>query len=99
MADAKTAKPRGKAKGEQSPGRSPGDDAPAGAGSIFKALRILEQIVENPGPVSVAQLATVLNISKPTAHRIATILEEFGFLEREPAGRRFVESQRLIDLV
>ncbi len=74
------------------------DDAPAGAGSIFKALRILERIVDSSGPVSVAQLATILNYSKPTTHRIATFLEEFGFLEREPGGRRFVESQRLIDL-
>lgn len=74
------------------------DDAPAGAGSIFKALRILERIVDSSGPVSVAQLATILNYSKPTTHRIATFLEEFGFLEREPGGRRFIESQRLIDL-
>lgn len=74
------------------------EDAPAGAGSIFKALRILERIVETPNPVSIAQLATALGISKPTTHRIATFLEDFGFLEREPDGRRFVESQRLIDL-
>ena len=74
------------------------EDAPAGAGSISKALRILERIVETSNPVSVAQLATALGLSKPTTHRIATFLEEFGFLEREPGGRRFVESQRLIDL-
>lgn len=77
---------------------APGDEAPAGAGSIFKALRILERIVEDPAPVSVAELATILGISKPTTHRIASFLEEFGFLEREPSGRRFVESQRLIEL-
>lgn len=74
------------------------DEAPAGAGSILKALRILENIVDNPGPVSVAQLATALNFSKPTTHRISNFLEEFGFLEREAGGRRFIESQRLIDL-
>ena len=76
----------------------PSDKAPAGAGSIYKALRILEGIVEGPVPVSIAGIATDQNISKPTAHRIATILETYGFLEREPAGKRFVESQRLIDL-
>jgi IclR family acetate operon transcriptional repressor len=74
------------------------DEAPAGAGSILKALRILERIVDGPQPVSVAELSTILNYSKPTTHRIARFLEEFGFLEREPGGRRFVESQRLIDL-
>ncbi|MEM8743495.1 MAG: IclR family transcriptional regulator [Pseudomonadota bacterium] len=74
------------------------DDAPAGAGSIFKALHILERIVETPTPVSVAELATTLELSKPTTHRIATFLEDFGYLEREPDGRRFIESQRLIDL-
>lgn len=75
-----------------------GEEAPAGAGSILKALRILEEVVSNDGPMSVAQLSTNLDYSKPTTHRIATFLEEFGFLEREPGGRRFVESQRLIDL-
>ena len=74
------------------------EDAPAGAGSIFKALHILERIVETPAPVSVAELATTLGLSKPTTHRIATFLEDFGYLEREPDGRRFIESQRLIDL-
>ncbi|MDA7945901.1 MAG: IclR family transcriptional regulator [Hyphomicrobiaceae bacterium] len=74
------------------------EDVPAGAGSIFKALHILERIVETPTPVSVAELATTLGLSKPTTHRIATFLEEFGFLEREPDGRRFIESQRLVDL-
>ena len=73
-------------------------EAPAGAGSILKALRILEHIVESSKPMSVAELSTVLSYSKPTTHRIATFLEEFGFLEREPDGRRFVESQRLIDM-
>ncbi|MDH3579232.1 MAG: IclR family transcriptional regulator [Hyphomicrobiales bacterium] len=74
------------------------DEAPAGAGSILKALRILEQIVDGARPISVAELSTILNYSKPTTHRIATFLEEFGYLEREPGGRRFVESQRLVDL-
>jgi len=73
-------------------------EAPAGAGSILKALRILEHIVESAKPMSVAELSTYLSYSKPTTHRIATFLEEFGFLEREPDGRRFVESQRLIDM-
>jgi len=76
----------------------PLDGVPAGAGSILKALRILEKIVDSSSPVSVAQLATILNFSKPTTHRIANFLQEFGFLEREVGGRRFIESQRLIDL-
>lgn len=74
------------------------DEAPAGAGSILKALRIIEEIVGDPSATSVAELATILGYSKPTTHRIATVLEEFGFLERELHGRRFVESQRLIGL-
>ncbi len=74
------------------------DGVPAGAGSILKALRILEKIVDESSPVSVTRLATILNMSKPTTYRIASFLEEFGFLEREFGGRRFVESQRLIDL-
>lgn len=74
------------------------EEAPAGVGSILKALRVLEEIVDGSSPASVAQIATTLNFSKPTTHRIASFLEESGFLEREPGGRRFIESQRLIDL-
>lgn len=74
------------------------DAAPAGAGSILKALHILEEIVDGPRAISVAELSSILKYSKPTTHRIATFLEEFGYLEREPGGRRFIESQRFIDL-
>ncbi|MFQ5764241.1 MAG: IclR family transcriptional regulator, partial [Rhodospirillales bacterium] len=35
---------------------------------------------------------------KPTGHRIAKVLEEQGFLGREPGTRRFVEGQRLVEL-
>lgn len=103
MSSTPARKPRGKGQPARADaGARPKDaliaDAPAGAGSIFKALRILECIVETSDPVSVAELATTLGISKPTTHRIATFLEDFGYLERESAGRRFIESQRLIDL-
>jgi len=74
------------------------EEAPAGAGSILKALRILELIVGSSKPMSVAELSTLLNYSKPTTHRIAKFLEEFGYLERNPGGRRFIESQRLLDM-
>lgn len=74
------------------------DEAPAGAGSILKALRILEEVVATGRPASVAEISTLLNYSKPTTHRIASFLEEFGYLEREPDGRRLIESGRFIDL-
>ncbi len=68
------------------------------AGSTGKALRILETVVHAERPVSLAELSALLGLSKPTAHRIGTVLEGLGYLEREPGSRRFVEGKRLVQL-
>ena len=67
-------------------------------GSAGRALALLEAVTAAPRSMSLAELSATLEMSKPTTHRIATALEELGFLEREPGGRRFIEGQRLIDL-
>ncbi|MEE8189076.1 MAG: IclR family transcriptional regulator [Kiloniellales bacterium] len=82
-------------RGER-PGAAPA--AEEGAGSTGKALRILEAVVRDGHPVSIAELSAMLHLSKPTAHRIGTALEGLGYLEREPGSRRFVEGKRLVQL-
>lgn len=68
------------------------------SGSMAKALWILEAVTADGRPTSSAELAAVLRLSKPTAHRIGTALESLGYLEREPGSRRFIEGTRLVRL-
>lgn len=78
--------------------REPAPGAEDAAGTSGKALRILEAVVQAERAVSVAELSAMLGLSKPTAHRIGTVLEGLGYLEREPGSRRFVEGKRLVQL-
>ena len=66
--------------------------------SALKALAILEGVVNEGGPVSIARLAEALGMAKPTAHRIAVSLERQNFLQREPGTRRFIGGPRLVEL-
>jgi len=65
--------------------------------TLFRALLIMEKIVESERPVSSAYLAEMLALPKATVHRIAQQLEEEGYLQREPVSRRFVAGRRLRD--
>jgi DNA-binding IclR family transcriptional regulator len=68
-------------------------------GSTAKALGILECVAENQGrPAAVSDISVRLGLSKPTGHRIATALEEMGFLKRDVAARRLIEGNRLVRL-
>jgi DNA-binding IclR family transcriptional regulator len=82
---------------EKRPGANP-TAANDSAGTTGKALKILEAVVRDGHPVSIAELSAMLHLSKPTAHRIGTVLEGLGYLEREPGSRRFVEGKRLVHL-
>ena len=68
------------------------------AGAMPKALHLLEAVAERTRPLSIAELATMLGLSLPTAHRIVTALEGLGFLSREPGKRRIIEGNRLVSL-
>jgi DNA-binding IclR family transcriptional regulator len=79
--------------------RGAGAATEIGGGTMAKALAIIERVAENRGrPAAVADIASMLGVPKPTAHRIATTLEEFGFLKRDPAGGRLIEGDRLVRL-
>lgn len=67
-------------------------------GVVAKALAILEAVSNNPQSTAISELATLLNMSKPTAHRIATTLEELGFLKRDVLNRKVIEGDRLVDM-
>ncbi len=61
-----------------------------------KAFSILETLTGNPQPLSMAELARETGMTKPTAHRIISVLAELGFVERDQGKRGYVEGARLI---
>lgn len=71
------------------------DDA---AGAVPKALRVLEAVAARKRALSIAEIATALDMPQPTAHRIVGSLEKLGFLGREPGRRRIVEGSRFVKL-
>lgn len=54
-----------------------------GAEVLRKAVRVLELIGHSPNPLSVAEIAAKAGITRPTAHRLITVLEEEGFIRTD----------------
>lgn len=65
-------------------------------GAMGKAFSILETLTGNSHPLSMAELARATGMTKPTAHRIISVLAELGFVERDHGKRGYVEGSRLI---
>lgn len=92
------------------PGRNPGDwtslarpaKRPARSGHgerafpTIKAMALLEAMGSARRPLSITELSVLLEIPKPTVHRIVRMLEDEGLLQREPGDRRFVPGARLV---
>ena len=68
------------------------------SGAVPKALRVLETVAARKHPLSIAEIATALEIPQPTAHRLVGTLEKLGFVGREPGRRRVIEGKRLVGL-
>jgi IclR family acetate operon transcriptional repressor len=69
-----------------------------GAGKAFptvKAVAFLEAIAAARRPLGISEFGVLLGIPKPTAHRIAHMLEDEGLLQREPGSNRYVPGARL----
>jgi DNA-binding IclR family transcriptional regulator len=56
--------------------------------SLAKGWQIIEFVARSAGPVTVRGIALGTGLSKSTAHRLASELEERGALEAEPGGYR-----------
>ncbi len=65
---------------------------------VLKALRLLEGVAGLEKSVTLAELSMLLDLPKPTAHRLAQQLECERFLERDPVTRRFTVGARMVDL-
>lgn len=63
-----------------------------------KAFSILEIIASGRQPLTMAEIVRASGLTKPTAHRITTMLTDMGFIERDTLKRGFIEGPRLIEL-
>jgi DNA-binding IclR family transcriptional regulator len=65
---------------------------------VGKAVRILSLIAHAEAPLALAQLSAALRFPKPTVYRIAALLEQEGFLHKDPVTRRYSVGAALHDL-
>lgn len=65
-------------------------------GAMGKAFSILETVTSTVQPLSMAEIARATGLTKPTVHRVITLLTEIGFLERDLSGRGYTEGPRLL---
>ncbi|HTB71226.1 MAG TPA: helix-turn-helix domain-containing protein [Solirubrobacteraceae bacterium] len=66
------------------------DSAPAGnrtSRSLVYGLTLLRQFTAEQPVRGIAELAEILNVSRPTAHRYASTCLELGYLEQAPMRR------------
>jgi len=77
----------------------PTSDRASGRGerssAVQRTFALLEMIVSQTRPMSLAQMADRLDLPKPTVHRLASRLETEGLLAREPSGKQFTIGPRL----
>jgi len=67
-------------------------------GVMGKAFTILEIIASARQPMPISEIVRVTGLTKPTAHRITSILSEMGFIERDAGKRGYIEGPRLVEL-
>ena len=67
-------------------------------GATGKAFSLLETITRSPAPLAISDIVRVTGMTKPTAHRIASVLAESGFIERDHLGGGYIEGPRLVEL-
>ena len=63
--------------------------------AALRAITLLEAVAGAPGAQTLGDLMAATGLAKPTAHRIAHLLEDAGLLVREPDGKRYAPGPRL----
>src|SRR5262249_34396277 len=64
----------------------------------LKPLRLLEAVASAQHATTLAELASSMNVPKPTMHRWLGSLENAGLLQRTPDGRRYELAARASNL-
>ena len=66
--------------------------------SADRVLRLLESFTHNERDVSLSDLAERVSLPKSSVHRLLTTLVAHGFVDRDPATRRYALGIRLFEL-
>lgn len=67
----------------------------AAGSAADRTLHILEQVIERDQAMSVTELAESAQLPRPTAYRLARLLEERGFLRKGVEDRKYVPGPRM----
>ncbi|CAG6396414.1 IclR family transcriptional regulator [Streptomyces cocklensis] len=62
---------------------------PPGAQTVERAFDLLRVLRELPGPATAADIARRMDLNVSAVHRMARAMEQAGFLEQDPATRRY----------
>ena len=55
--------------------------------TLSRGIRVLELLAESPGPLTIAELSSALNVHRSIAYRMLRTLEDHGLVVRDAAGR------------
>jgi DNA-binding IclR family transcriptional regulator len=70
----------------------------AAVSPVLKAVSLLAHVASASAPVSLAALSVAVRLPKPTAHRLAGLLEQAGLLRKDPLTRRYVVGPALLEI-
>lgn len=65
---------------------------------LLRAVAILSQVAHAGNPLTLAELSAAVALPKPTALRLARLLEQAGLIVKDPLIRRYVVGPALVDL-
>ncbi len=65
---------------------------------VLKALAVLAHVARRPEPVGLAELSAAARLPKPTARRLAGVLEQAGLVQKDSFTRRYGVGPGLLDL-
>jgi IclR family pca regulon transcriptional regulator len=74
------------------------DDGQPSLGTVVKAFRLLEAFPERERFLSLAELSAATGLDKSAVQRLTRTLKELGYVEQDPATRRYALGRRLMHL-
>ena len=65
---------------------------------VLKALNLLSHVARCEQPVMLADLSRALQLPKPTSYRLATMLEQAGYVRKDPLSLRYSIGPKFEDI-
>ena len=72
------------------------EDATSGAPALTRGLAMVELMAQQPQGVTLSEVTSALKMSAASAFRIATALEELGYLRREEGTKKFFVTRKVL---